>query len=192
MSLLSLKVPRDVARLLGQLEVPGEKSAVDAAHITLVYLGKGTPIAEVARAIEPIFEVTSQTRPFTVRTSLVTSFPGGDDGIPVIARIESPELHAFQGRLVAALKAAGIEYNDKWPEYKPHVTLAYIQDERPAPEDYDFPAIEWGVAEMAFWGGDDGDDGLAVTFPFSLAKAREARYKAYVRIARVDPRPFQL
>jgi 2'-5' RNA ligase len=182
MALLTLKVPHDVARVWSQLEVPGDREPVGETHITLVYIGEDTPISEVAKAIEAVYSVTSQTKPFTVMTSLVTSFTKGEDGIPIIAKIESPELVAFQAKLKAALQDAGIEFNDKFPEYKPHVTLSYLKEDE-APEDYNFPAVEWGVAEMILWGGDQGDEKLAITFPFNIIKAKEARFRAYVRLA---------
>lgn len=93
MAFLGLKVPHETVRLLGQIKVEGEKVDLSEMHITLMYLGKGLPIEAITAATEVAFAVTSKTRPFTVRTELVTSFPRNPDaGIPIIARIESDAL----------------------------------------------------------------------------------------------------
>jgi len=183
MALLSLKIPHEVARLLGQLPVPGDKSPVGEMHITLVYLGKDRPIDQVADAIKAVYEVTSRTKPFTVKTGLITSFPAGDDGFPIIAKIESPELFQLQAALRKALDGAGVEYDKKWPTYRPHATLAYLTGEE-APPDQPFSPIEWGVGELVLWGGDQGDERLSATFPFALTLSKAAMYRAFVRMAR--------
>jgi hypothetical protein len=88
--------------------------------------------------------------------------------VPVICRIESDPLHNLQQNLKASLQAAGVEFEDKFPEYKPHVTLAWADDNI---EDKRIPIVEWGAHELVLWGGDDGDRKLIITFPFSLKVA---------------------
>lgn len=190
MAFLGLKVPYETARLLGQVKVEGEKEDLSSMHITILYLGKELPIEAVTRAIEVAYEVTSNTKPFTVKTQLVTSFSvNKDSGIPIIARVESAPLLALRNALTAAFDAEGVNYDKKYPEYKPHVTLAYKKPTGDSetgveyPADQNIPQLEWGVGEMVLWGGDAGDEKLSVTFPFDLALSKKAAYRAFVRLA---------
>lgn len=168
----------------GEPESPGD------FHITICYLGSEVPIERISKALPVIFDVTAQTKPFTVGTNRVTTFPAGPDGTPVIRRVTSDALHELRDALWAALDDAGIEYNKKFPEFKPHVTLAYTQEEG-FEIDQEFPLVEWGAHELVLWGGDSGDGRLVVTFPFSLEQTKVAVRRAYVRLASSATQPPQ-
>lgn len=179
MALIGLKVPAETGKLFSNIQVPGAPESRDKYHITIFYLGKDVPMADVAKAMVVTAEVTSATRPFTVRTSRVTCFPKNEDGVPVICAIESPELHAFRERLKAAYEAAGVSFSNRYPDYKPHMTLAYAEEEEVT--DRQIAPIEWGAHELFLWASDDGDKGVAVTFPFSrltIAHRVAARFTA--------------
>lgn len=211
MAFLGLRVPLEAARLLS--EVPetakyGTPEPLDRFHVTLLVLGD-IAIEDVAKAIEPIFEVASETRPFAVATSHVTTFPPGET-VPIIGLIDSPDLHALRQRLADALDEAEVDYSKKFREYRPHVTLGYSADplvhadnainvHLPVP-------IAWGAHELVLWGGDSDNQvvtKLIVTFPFSLGLSRdedeeapepekakdEIRYKMAVRLAMNSGRP---
>ena len=191
MAFIGLKVPHETARLLAQVEVDGEKSDLSSMHITMIYLGKNQPIEAITKATQVAFEVTSRSKPFMVETKTVSSFPPNpEDGIPLIALIESEPLHALRDALTAAFDAAGVSYDKKFPEYRPHVTLAYKKATGDsevgleAPPDQTIPTVAWGAGEMVLWGGDKGDEKLMVTFPFALALSKSAMYRAFVRLAR--------
>lgn len=184
MAFIGLKVPHETARLLGQVKVEGEKVDLSEMHVTMIYLGSEVPIETIAKATTVAFEVTSQSRPFTLGTELVTSFPKNPDGIPIIARVRSEELHALRQALTVAFDKAGVSYDKKYPEYKPHVTLAYLHGAKEAPPDQKIPPLEWGAGELVLWGGDHGDDKLTVIFPFALAPSKSAAYRALVRLAK--------
>ncbi len=166
MAFLAIQVPQDTARIFQDIDVPGDKGKVGKHHITLCYLGKDVPIAMLTKAIEATFKVVSSTRPFTVSVSKVTTFPVGDDGVPVICPIDSEELHALRARLVDRFVEDGVEYNNKYPIYKPHVTLSYAEEAIP---DRQIPTLTWGAHEVILWGGDSGDSRLVVQFPMSLS-----------------------
>lgn len=168
MAFVGLAVPGSASRLFGDIEVPGEKTPRDHHHVTLAYIGDDVPIETLAEAIKATYAVTATTRPFTVRTSRVSSFPVDSDeqGHPVVAHIESDELHELRARLTDRFKDAGVDFSKKFPKYKPHVTLAYAPE---AVEEFRIPTIEWGAHEVVLWGGDEGDQRLTVTFPFALS-----------------------
>lgn len=168
MAFIGIEVPHSTARLFGEIEVPGTRESSASLHVTLVYIGSNVAIDAIADAVKATYAVTAKTRPFTVRATRVTSFPVNPDdqgGHPIIARIDSDELHGLRENLVEALDEAGVEFNNKFPEYKPHVTLAYAPE---AIEEFRIPTIEWGAHEIVMWGGDEGDGRLTVTFPLAL------------------------
>lgn len=168
MALLSIRVPSEIGSLLAQVPVPGTKEQKDTLHITLVYLGDDVPMERVAQAALACFGVAETTRPFTVSTKLVTTFEGKEGEIPVICRVESDALHAFQKRLCEAFDAAGIEYSKKFPEYKPHITLSYAP-ERPA--DKAIPEVSFTVSDFVLWAGDDGENKMVVKLPLTMQAA---------------------
>jgi 2'-5' RNA ligase len=169
MAFVGLAVPTSTSRLFSDIDVPGDKTPRDQHHVTLIYVGDNLPIDTLAEVIKATYSVTAQTRPFTVRTTRVASFPvNGDDqdGHPVIAHIESDELHVLRANLADHFKDARVDFNQKFPKYKPHVTLAYAPA---AVEEFRIPTIEWGAHEVILWGGDHGDQKLTVTFPLALS-----------------------
>lgn len=189
MAALMIQVPEETARVLHEIPVPGTKEQHDP-HITVMYLGKDIPIERISKMLPVIYDVTSQTLPFSVATSHVSNFPGGDDGVPVIAKINSPALHRFRDALCKAFEDAGLPYDKKFPIYKPHTTLAYAPD----PEttvDIDIPEISWGAHELVLWGSNRGTGRLVVKFPLSLPLAKvastrtpkEALYRAAIKLA---------
>lgn len=177
MAILQIQVPHATARLFGDIEVPGTRASSGSLHITVVYIGADVPIDTLTDAVKATYEVTSKTRPFTVRATRVTHFPVDDDqaDYPIIARIDSDELHEFREQLVAAFDEAGVEFDKKFPVFKPHVTLSYA----PEPvEEFRIPVIEWGAHEVVMWGGEEEDERLSVTFPFSLQPTMAHRVAA--------------
>jgi 2'-5' RNA ligase len=188
MAALMLQVPQETARVLHELPVPGKREHSDP-HITVLYLGKDLPIESIGEMLPVIFDVTSKTLPFAVATSHVSTFPAGDDGVPVIAQVDSPALHRFRAKLTQAFEAADIPYDNKFLSYRPHTTLSYAPD--PDTEvDLDIPEVSWGVSELVLWGADRGTGRLVVKFPLSLPQgkvaavpSRDALYRAAVQIS---------
>jgi len=179
MAFLGIEIPHPTARLLSEIDVPGEREAPSAMHITLLYIGKDVPINTLAEAMKATYTVTSKTKPFTVRTSNVTSFPANpDDGIPIIARVESDALHELRSAVAAAFDKASVEFNKKFPTYRPHVTLSYSKEE--PVQEITIPTVEWGAHELVLWGGDEADRRLIITFPFSLEGMNERVANRYL------------
>lgn len=172
MAALILSVPEETARLLKELDVP-EGTPENHSHITVAHLGKDVPIERIAALIPVLYDVTSRTVPFSVSTSRITTFPAGDDGVPVIAAVGSLELHEFRGALCRAMDVAGLEYSKKFPQYKPHVTITYADDPK-AKCEIGFPAISWPCNELLLWGSNRGTGRLVIKFPLSLPGTKTA------------------
>lgn len=165
MAFIGIRVPPETSRLLSGIEVPGDREAPSSMHITMIFLGQDVPIEQIAKAMLATYSITSGTRPFTVQTNRVTFFPRGDDGVPIICRVDSDPLHELRKAIAAAFDEAGVDFNKKFPEYKPHVTLSYAEEEV---EEQRIPTVEWGAHELVLWGGNEGDQRIVITFPFSL------------------------
>lgn len=168
MAFLGLKIPAETCRLFSDIDVPGNRVKTQTYHVTLLFLGKDLPIDVLADAVKSTYKVTSTTKPFSVRTSRVTCFPPTkDETVPIIARVESDPLHDLRDRLVKSFEVGQVAFDNTYPQFKPHVTLAYadteLEDEERIPT-----TIEWGAHELVLWGGDDGDKKLTATFPFTL------------------------
>lgn len=179
MAALMFSIPEETARILKEISVPGTPDA-SASHITVVYLGDDVPIERIGELLPVLYEVTSKTLPFSVSTDRISTFPPGKDGVPVIARVQSPELHAFRAALCEAMDAAGLEYDNKFPVYKPHVTVAYAKD-RELRFELEFPEVSWAAHELLLWGSNRGSGRLVVKFPLSLPIGKIASDSALQR-----------
>jgi len=179
MAALMFAVPEETARVLTELPVPGRRELANS-HITVVYLGDDTPIERIGDLLPVLHRVTSKTLPFSVSTDLISTFPAGNDGVPVIAKVRSPELHAFRAALCQAMDEAGIEYDNKFPVYKPHVTLSYARDLETGFE-VDIPEVSWSAHELLLWGSNRGVGRLVVKFPLSLPFGKTASANALHR-----------
>jgi 2'-5' RNA ligase len=177
MSFLGLRVPHEVARLLGQIEVPGNPESRADLHITLLYFGSNVPIDTISQAIVVAYEVANRTKPIQLTIEKVLCFPRGDDGVPIIGEVGSAELHALQKDLRTSMDAAKINYSKKFPEYHPHVCLSYAEE---SIDPFAVGPFEWAAYEMVLWGGDSGDDRISITLPFSMP-GKEALYRKLVQ-----------
>jgi 2'-5' RNA ligase len=165
MAILGVKVPHEVSRALGSIAVPGDNVSGEEKHVTLIHFGSKVPIDTITKAIVAVYDVAAKTVPFSLLMSEVSCFPKGVEGIPIITRIESPELHKLRAGICESLDKAGVDYSKKFPEYSPHITLSYSTE---LIEPFQIRPCEWTAYEMVLWGGDQGDGRISVNFPFSL------------------------
>jgi 2'-5' RNA ligase len=164
LAFLGIRVPAEVGRLITGLEVPGEKESPSEYHITILCFDDNWPISAISKALEATYDVVSKFNPFRVTSEKISHFPPFEDNpIPIIAPIESKELHKLRDKLVEAFEEDDIDFKKNFPDFKPHITLAYSKDEHD--DSAIDPAIEFTVSEIVLWGGDHGDDRIFITFP---------------------------
>jgi 2'-5' RNA ligase len=190
MAFIGLRVPPDAARLLESHEVPGERLSASDMHVTILYIGKGVPVVELAKAMVASYGVATRTGPLSLSIDRATNFPVGNDGWPIICRLESAELQQLNADLRAEFTRLGLPFNNKWPIYKPHVTLSYLKE--PQPEGFAFESLLPGplpftVHELTIWGGDDGDGRIHVNIPFVLSPAQRMASRVASRRVRSVP-----
>lgn len=164
MAFIGIRVPVEVGRLIAGLEVPGEKETTSEYHITILCFEDNWPISEISKATEAAYEVVSKIQPFMVKVSKVSHFPPREDHpIPIIAPADSKELHELHKKLSKSFDKAKVDFSKNFKEYKPHITLAYSEDEH---DDFKIePKLEFSVNEIILWGGDHADDRIFITFP---------------------------
>ncbi len=170
MALVSIKVPHDTARLLSSLDVPGAKVDVGYMHCTVLHLEDPT-MEDVLRGIASTLKVTGITKPFVLGTRRISHFGGDGEEVPIVCPIDSSDLHDFQRALSKQFDVDGVPYSKKFPEYRPHVTLAMA--DAPLEEDVEQtidPNLEWGAHSVHLWAGDHGDEKLACEFAFTMGK----------------------
>jgi 2'-5' RNA ligase len=185
MALLSLQVPHEVSRALKGVQVPGTPESSESHHVTLLYLGKDIPIDDVSKALVVAYRVAEITKPIPLAIERVSSFPEGDDGVPIIGLVDSPELHQLWEALGSAFDRDGVEYSKKFPIYKPHVTLAYNPSRLES--DLQVGPFEWVAYEMTLWSGNSGDDAVTIKIPFSFP-SKSALYRKLVQARLRFPR----
>lgn len=171
MAMLAVPLSRDVSRLFTQVDVPGQRDPSD--HITLFFLGNEISIDTIGKLVPIIHKVTSELRPFMVSCKRITTFPKGENGYPVIAQLQAPQLQEIREKIKRIFDRKGVSYDETHSEFNPHVTLSYSKKK---PKNISFPKIQWQVNEIALFGGDSHDERVYVNFPFSLGIERKAAY----------------
>lgn len=163
MAFLGIKIPVQTARLLADLDVPGKRAGVHEMHITILMFEDNWAIEKVADALEAAYDIVAKTEPFTIKTKKVSSFPPKEGKPhPVIAIVESKELHELSKKLRRKFNKEDIEFDKTFKDYNPHITLAYADE---AIKDFKIDAVEMVVQELVLFGGDHGDSRICVTFP---------------------------
>jgi 2'-5' RNA ligase len=102
-------------------DLAGDGKDVDQPHVTVRYGLKTDLTPELRKFIE------SQS-PFEAKLGPTTAFPpskSSDGAAPIVAPVISPELH----RINAEIEKQGEFEPSSFPEYRPHVSVAYVKPE---------------------------------------------------------------
>lgn len=171
MAFIGIRVPAETGRIIETIEVPGERKRASEYHTTIIYLGKNLPIETIAQTMIAAYNVASKTSPFICGVKEVSSFPRNpDDGIPVILPVLSQGLHNLRNALIQELTSMGIPFSNKYPDFKPHVSVSFIKDD--STESFQKPMdgpLTWTVSELVIWGGNKNDEMVSVSLPFVLS-----------------------
>ncbi len=163
MAFLGIKIPTATARLLSNIEVPGENIGVHEMHVTILLFDDNWPITEFAKSLEAAYDIISDTKPFTATVKEITCFPAREGKpFPIIAPVVSDELHDLYKKLKRKFNKKDIEFDKKFKDYKPHITLSYDDKEL---KKFKIEPVEFVVQELVLFGGDQGDSRIFTTFP---------------------------
>ena len=170
MSMIAIPISQDVSRLFREIEVDGARDPSD--HITMFYLGDDVKLDTIVDIIPILYECSSEMSPFEATCSRITTFPKGNNGYPVIAEIKSDKLVDLRNKIKKMFDKNKIEYDDKFPDYKPHITLAYSKKK---PKNIKIPSkFKWSINQMALYGGNEADSRIFVNFPFTFGVEKKA------------------
>lgn len=119
-------VPAADPGLRAQVEaVVGPLVAETEPHITVLYLGSGLTPEAVAEVAQVLREEAQVVEP--VRRAAVGTFPGGDDGVPVVVEFgDAWGLAALHDRLLVRL--AHLVTARQHRTYRPHLTIGYAAE----------------------------------------------------------------
>ena len=163
MAFLGIKIPEDIASKLKRIDVLGKKE--DDLHITLFYFPDKLEIEDISKTIEAVLEISEETNPFEISISEINCFSKGDSGVPIKLEVESPKLIKIRKNLAGLLDEKGVQYSQKWPEFKPHITLSYAEK---AIKPIKFKPLKILISELCFWAGDWGPTKMVCTFPLEI------------------------
>lgn len=177
MAFIGLEVSPDLTEILANIKVSGKKENPFQYHVTLVYLNE-IDLEHVIPFLLPVFEVCCETEPFEVECDYLGTFSTNEDGTPIIVRLKSQNLMKFRERMVKEIKKAGLEFNNKYPEFKPHITLSYDpEDEEKVKKN--LPKLpkgsKWTINRVVLWAGEyeDGTEQIKFSFPLGVKDTSE-------------------
>lgn len=122
------------------------------AHVTTLYLGDQSQ-ADEDSVVAAAYEVAKKTVPFNIKMNGLSYFEHEDENETIaLVKIESEGLRRLRTRLVKAMKAHGVKWEDSYNGFKPHVTLDYLE----YGEEWNgtVPSGSWTCKEIEVWGFD--------------------------------------
>ena len=128
-AMLSVQIPLDLAK---KLAIEGGE-APEELHITLFYFGDAAELTseQMQMILYGALGVTSDFESFDVRLNGTKIFEENAER-PLYAVVECPRLEELRARLAKVFDRLEVSYSKDY-EYKPHVTLKYLNAET-APE----------------------------------------------------------
>ena len=127
----------------------GEDSS--PSHITIIYVGELLPVLE-KKLVKIVEQVCSRTKPFLVKLKKPRKFINKKGQIILHSPVKSSRLIKFNESLRVALMNNGIQIDDKFPEYKPHITIAYCDSKKELKQYKDIkPEGEWVIDSIWIW-----------------------------------------
>ncbi len=181
MAFLGLKIQNDIAEKLKRIDVPGNKE--DELHLTMCYFPDKLSLSDISKVIEVMISLTEKLTPFEIELIQVNCFPKGDDGVPVKIEVESGVLQEIRLDLVNALDEVGVEYSKKFPDFNPHITLSYSEEEI-KPLKFK-TTVKLLISELCFWAGDWGPTKLVCNFPLEF-QTKEAKNRVGKQILKMS------
>lgn len=168
MSMIALKIPSNISEKLSKIKVDGKKELPEEYHITMFYFDGKLKIDDICKITKIMNSVLGKFSPPKISFKEVSSFPKGDDGFPVIVPIISDDLIEVRKSLAKAFDKEKINYSKKWPEFKPHLTLAYSKKE---PTNQKIDKSFWNATELVLYAGDKFEfskfeSGMFIFMPF--------------------------
>jgi HK97 family phage portal protein len=114
------------------LAVPGYE-APGELHVTLAFMGDMKDMYDDSYLTSALATYAAECGPLSGYAVDVQRFPGDEEAYPVFASVAVPGLHDFRAELVRRIVAANYPVDQTYPDYNPHMTLAYVPQDEPSP-----------------------------------------------------------
>lgn len=130
-------------------------------HITLTYLPDQGRADVGDKLLTAVKQAVNKSSPLVLSHENLFSFENHGKGFPAIVAVgavspaEPTALHDLKALIDHELKELGVEYSQKWPVFRPHITLGYT----------DVPTLPckcahvWVPAAVEIWYGMDASEG---------------------------------
>lgn len=155
MAFIGLGLSEQAIDKLSKIQVPGQRQEPGSYHCTLMYFGKEVLVKDIRKIIRVTTATIKNQQSFMVKTNLISSFPSQSDTIPIIAKIESSKLQIMRALLKRQYIKENINFDDRYPDYNPHVTLSYMNASSSF-KDIKIPKISWEIDKINIWYKDGG------------------------------------
>jgi 2'-5' RNA ligase len=121
------------------------------SHVTFFYLGE-LKKEEEKKYLEIIKRIANFLEPFDIELGDVNTFVNEEKQTIIHSPVEGKGLMAAHSLFKKIFSKLGLKYADKYPEYKPHVTIEYVNEgEKPRFGDVR-PEGKWTVDHLWIWG----------------------------------------
>lgn len=142
-------LPREIA---AQFPEEGRQTEDKSpSHVTVLYVGSLLPVLE-KKLVKVVEEVCEATKPFLVKLKKPRKFVNDKGQIILHSPVKSGRLVRFHDNLRTALLNAGIQVDNKFPVFKPHITIAYCNNKKELKQYKDVrPEGAWIVDNIWIW-----------------------------------------
>jgi 2'-5' RNA ligase len=144
-----IPLPSDLAVQYPDEGREGEDSS--PPHITLLYCGDIPPNFE-EKLLETCQKVCACAKPFTVKIKKPKKFTNAEGQTIVHSPIKSNKLYKLHEKLKKEFLLNQIPVSHKFPEYKPHITIEYVNPSEKPKYSNSPPSGEWMVDSIWVWG----------------------------------------
>jgi len=147
---LFIPLPKDLAKQFPDLG----KNDSSPSHVTFLYIGDFKDKEQQEKLVEVLRETMRKWWPGAKATLNGLEYfdhHDKDRRIPHVAVDFDKDLSGFKHRVKQELSDEGIEVGDKFPEFKPHVTLSYMPG-MDSEWEGEVPEGSWNFDEMEVWG----------------------------------------
>lgn len=146
---LFIPLPSDLAK---QYPPKGEGNDNSPPHITLLYCGT-VPEHMEDKMEEVCKQVCTNFKSFNVKIKKPRKFINDKNETIRHSPIASLRLKRFHECMKEAFMQAGLPLSDKYPDYKPHITIEYIPQGQKSQYKEIKPQGQFKVEEVHMWGG---------------------------------------
>ena len=145
-------LPEDIANQFPPEGKEGEDSS--PAHVTVLYVGDLEDSEKQEELIDVVQKTASVLGSFEVNLGRVEEFVNDENQRVTHSPVEGKDLHKLHNIMKGVLKFMKISFSDKYPEYKPHVTIEYISKGEEERFGNVRPQGSWLIDHFWVWGAD--------------------------------------